>query len=256
MPASVEYTEQASPLPATPPGTLVQNAGPSGAVAATNDPGTTTTPGGTGAAQQPGAVPSIQPMAGVAGTGAPVAMGTGGVGAPITMMTGTGGAGVMSGAGGMSAPTTGAAATKLTATITTVTQGGKYAPKNVGAIWIADSSGKWLFTLEYWNSLVNSQWLTKYNSVNGPAYVLFGATAPADTVTGATLAMHKTHTVNWSFKDSKGQVVPDGAYKLMIELTEASATGKTQEYDFMKGPAASTTPADTAYFTGVKIDLK
>jgi hypothetical protein len=146
--------------------------------------------------------------------------------------------------------------TSLTATITTVTQGGKYAPKNVGAIWVGDASGKWIYTLEYWDSLVNTQWLTKYNGVNGPAYVLFGATAPPDVISGATMLGHKTHNVKWSLKDSKGTVVPDGAYKLVIELTEASSTGKSQEYDFTKGAPAAVMAPDTTYFTGVQINLK
>jgi flagellar hook assembly protein FlgD len=69
--------------------------------------------------------------------------------------------------------------------------------------------------------------------------------------------MHKTHSVTWSLKDSMGKEVPDGAYKLVIELTEASSTGKSQEIDFMKAAGAPPVmPADTQYYTGMKLTLQ
>jgi flagellar hook assembly protein FlgD len=76
-------------------------------------------------------------------------------------------------------------------------------------------------------------------------------------MTSATLPNHKTHSVTWRLKDSNGNVVPDGNYKLVIELTEFSGTGKSQEYDFTKGPGPTMVmPPDTQYYTGVQISVQ
>jgi hypothetical protein len=214
-----------------------------------------------GMAGAPGGAGVRTPDAGMPASGAG-GRGTGGMGA---MTGGTGGMGAMTGGtGGMGAAgmsggqTGGPKPTKLNFSVTTKPQGGKFTPKNIGAIWIQDASGKWVYTLDWWSSLLNSQWQTKYNSVQGPSYTpFFGTKAPPDVMTSATLTMHKTHSVSWSLKDSNGAEAPDGDYTLVIELTEAEASGQVQEIPFTKGPAPVTmTPADTQYYTGMKLDLQ
>jgi hypothetical protein len=99
--------------------------------------------------------------------------------------------------------------------------------------------------------------VSRYNSVKGPTYTFFDPKPGADVVTSATLSMHKTHTVSWGFEGSSGSEVPDGDYKLIIELTEAEGDGKFEEFAFTKGADPVTlTPADTQYYTGIKITLE
>jgi hypothetical protein len=194
--------------------------------------------------------------------GAPsTSTGTGGMGDMPSMSTGTGGmdgaSSMSTGTGGMGAETSGPKPTRLTATITTKTMGGKYAPKNVGAIWIEDSSGKWVYTLDWWDGLLNVQWLTHYNSVQGPSYTFFDPKPGPDVITSPTLNMHKTHEVSWGFEDKNGAQVPDGDYKLKIEITEESATGTVEEIPFTKGPEPVTLmPPDKPCCVGMKLTLE
>ncbi len=262
--AAVDYTEQPAALPVTPPaglGGLPSNSG--GAVAPTQntDPGIGAGPAApTGTGQAAPTTPQTNPAAPAGSAGAaaaPMAAGTGGTGAPMTGSA-AGATGGTAGAGDPGGGTTaGPKPTMLSMQVTTVTQGGRYAPKNVGAIWVEDSSGKWVYTLEYWDGFINAQWLTAYQASGGPAYVPVFSTIPPDVTASATLNAHKTHNVTWSLKDSKGNTVPDGAYKLVVEVTEYSGTGKSQSYDFNVGPdPVDLSPPDTQYYTGVKVTLK
>lgn len=115
------------------------------------DPATQTDPTSP-AASTPGA--AHNPKAAAATSSA-----TAGSGSSSTDPSGTAGSGgagsgadMTAGTGGSTAPAdaAGTAASALSVTLTTVTQGGKYAPLNVGAIWIETTSGQWIDTLEYW----------------------------------------------------------------------------------------------------------
>lgn len=205
--------------------------------------------GGMGAAGMTAMSTGTGGMMGANGTKPPTSTGTGGMGGSVSPMS--------TGTGGMSGETAGPKPTKLTATITTKTQGGQYAPKNVGAIWIEDSSGKWVYTLDWWNSLLNAGWLSRYGKVKGPSFTFFDPKPGPDVVTSATLPMHKTHNVSWGLEGSSGSEVPDGDYKLVIELTEKEGDGQFQEIPFTKGAEPVTLmPADTQYYTGIKITLE
>jgi hypothetical protein len=216
---------------------------------------------------------SIAPPPVVMGSGgAPVLPGTGGMGTNgVKPPQGTGGAGVagmgavgMGGSGGMGATTGGSTLTMLTFEVMTMTQNGRYAPKNVGAIWIEDSSGKWVYTLDYWNGPQNTDKLQRYNSVSGPKYVqpFFFIPpdavwpAPADVVTTATLPAPSMHTAKWNLKDKSGSVVPDGMYKLVIELTESDLAGKFHEIPFMKGSAPVMVMDSTPEYSGMKLTVQ
>ena len=41
-----------------------------------------------------------------------------------------------------------------------------------------------------------------------------------DAISRATLRRHEKHMLTWDMKDLMGQVVPDGKYKVGIEVTE------------------------------------
>jgi hypothetical protein len=99
--------------------------------------------------------------------------------------------------------------------------------------------------------------LTRYSKDGGVSYDGFFTQAPPDVIASATLKTHKTHTSKWDFKDSSGKVVPDGTYHVVVELTEASTTGKSAQFEFTKGAGAMVVPTtDDPYFKDVKLELK
>ena len=155
-------------------------------------------------------------------------------------------------------------ATKLKVQFTTKSYGGMYQPVNLGAVWVEDASGKWVYTLEMWCGWQNTKSLKPYNSAGGADYSVglfpgsFTTMPPMDVVTSATLRQHKPHNSGaWSLKDSKGAEVPDGMYKLKLEVTEQEDEGKVLEVPFMKGAAPGPIAApDSAVFTNLKIELQ
>lgn len=158
--------------------------------------------------------------------------------------------------------TAGPRPTVLTFEFTSVTQNGRYAPDNVGAVWVESASGQWVHTLEFWGNVPNGSHLNRYLSVSGPDYgSFFGipvTTVPPDVVTTATLHMHKTHTgLSWNLENASGAAVPDGTYTLVIELTEAEAAGQFLEIPFVIGASATApTLPSSPYYTGIKLTLQ
>jgi hypothetical protein len=219
--------------------------------AATGAMGTVTTP------------PPASTQGGAGGTS--VAPGAAGMGAAGT--TGTGAAGMGMGAAGMasagaggasgSGPGTMASAGTLTIDFTTVNQHGTYAPANVGAVWIQNGSGMFLRTLERWGSIRASH-LTRWTMASGGWSSFFGIGANADemdAVSRATLGSAQAHHVTWDLRDLQKQLVPDGKYQILIEVTEDNfKPGASAEVDFDKGPAPqSLKPADMLPYTGLTV---
>jgi hypothetical protein len=138
--------------------------------------------------------------------------------------------------------------TALAFEVTTKAIGGKYQPKNVGAIWIADASGKLVKSLEVW-AATRVRYLSEYNKTRAGMSV--------DTTSRATLPNHRAHKVTWDLKDRSGAPVPKGKYKLTLELTDTDSTGKTTSVDFdTSGNASTLMPPDSACFTGMRLELK
>jgi hypothetical protein len=163
-----------------------------------------------------------------------------------------------------SQPSAAPKAGKLNVSFTTKTYGGKYAPVNLGAVWIEDSAGKWVYTLEMWCGWQNTKSLMPYNAAGGVDYSvgLFPGSnttmPPSDVITAATQRQHKQHSgASWSFKDKDGKEVPDGMYKLKLEITEQEDAGKIVEVPIMKGaPAGLVMATDGPGFTNLKIELQ
>ena len=55
----------------------------------------------------------------------------------------------------------------MTIAFTAVNQHGTYSPRNVGAVWIVDSSGKFVKTLTVW-AFIRAIYLQKWYSSSGP----------------------------------------------------------------------------------------
>lgn len=167
--------------------------------------------------------------------------GTGGMG----MIAGTGGMGMNTGTGG-STETTGAMPTMVTFDVTTASQGGRYEPQNIGAIWVEDSSGKYIKTLEVWAS-IRAIYLSRWLSVNA-----WGD--QTDAVSSATLRMHKAHHATWDLTDSNGKTVPDGDYSIYVESTDQDRAGANTSIKFTKGPkSAIVMPSDEMAFKSLKL---
>jgi hypothetical protein len=169
-------------------------------------------------------------------------------------MAGSSGEGGRSGAGG-SQGTVDAGAPPPTnscmkVVVTTATDNGRYSPRNVGAIWIAGSSGNFIKTLALWGSRrINN--LTAWNSATSQAG-LGGNTV--DAVTGATMSSHQTHTVTWTCTDTKEKIVPDGPYGVYFEMTDQNGTGPSTSVQFTKGTMPlALSPADKPNFKGLSV---
>lgn len=115
-------------------------------------------------------------------------------------------------------------------TIRTTTPGGNFSPKNIGAIWVEDSSGNFIKTLQIWADK-RIQYLYTWNAISGGNKV--------DAVTSATLSSHQTHNVTWNVKDVQGNIVPNGQYKLIIEMTDQHAQGPLSSFSFPVGEASN-----------------
>ena len=111
-----------------------------------------------------------------AGSGGKGGTGAGGAG-PGTGGMGTGGTAAGSGGTTGTPPVTASAGT-LTIDFTTVGNGGNYAPRNIGAVWVVGPSGKFVKTLERW-AAARATYLAKWKSSGVPAWsAFFGIGAP------------------------------------------------------------------------------
>jgi len=163
--------------------------------------------------------------------------------------TGEGGSVATAGTGGGSDGEAGSAAEpeptgapgSLMVSVMSAAVGGRYAPRNVGAIWIETGSGEFVKTIERWAG-IRANDLRAWNQASGGwGFSFFGPPSSpdaVDAVTAATLRGHQMHSPTWAFKGADGMVVPDGAYKVVMEVADGSAA--RSEVMFTKGPMPQT----------------
>jgi hypothetical protein len=126
--------------------------------------------------------------------------------------------------------------------------GGRFAPKNVGAIWIEDTAGAYVKTVELWGQ-TRAKWLVRFQAAASGNVV--------DAVTGATLLSHGTHEVTWNLTDLDGCEVANQTYQLLLELTDRSGEGASHVVPFDKGVApADLAPADSSTFHDMRLRLE
>ena len=130
--------------------------------------------------------------------------------------------------------------------VTTVTDGGTYAPRNVFAIWVTDAQTNFVKTLLV-RAVTQKRWLIKWNLDSGGNSV--------DGITGATRPTHGATNVSWNCRDTSGVVVPDGLYRVFVEFTERNGQGPyTTAVSFVKGTSAiNLSPANLPRFTGMNL---
>lgn len=138
----------------------------------------------------------------------------------------------------------------LSVSVTTSSTGGNYAPRNVVAIWIEDSSGKFVKTLlAYANSRIThlNTWEIS-SATSGTAY------NRVDAITGATQNSHGTRTCTWNGTDYTGKLVADGEYKIKMELTDKNSTGNTSTIIFTKSSSSlKLNPANQTSFSSISL---
>jgi hypothetical protein len=135
---------------------------------------------------------------------------------------------------------------RLVFRVTTKTQSGRYEPKNVGAIWIANAQGRGVKTLALWATL-RIRYLPDYLKSNPMRDTV-------DVVTRATLPTHQAHEVTWNLKGADNQMVPDGQYSVQLEVTDRDAPGQTLSVPFTKRADAEVIkPSDTPYFANIEL---
>lgn len=143
----------------------------------------------------------------------------------------------------------------LTVAFMSVGPGGRYAPRNCGAVWIEDSSGKFVKTIERWTA-IRERYLEKWTMASGGwGFSIFGGGTmnadQVDVVSAGTLSRHQMHMSTWNMKNVAGEVVPDGKYSVVVEVTEG--TSGVGRVEFVKGPMAQKVDGKAPVFSNMTV---
>lgn len=150
--------------------------------------------------------------------------------------------------GGGGGGCSGTSLTGLHIVVRTTPFGGRYKPKNIGAIWIETASGQYVKTVKRW-ARRRLPYLTRYNASSGGDVT--------DAVSGATLTAHQTHDVTWNLAGRDGCEIAAGAYRVAMELTDQDAPGAFATFPFTMGSAPQTLrPTETAQFHDLLLELR
>lgn len=126
--------------------------------------------------------------------------------------------------------------------------GRSYAPENILAIWVEDNTGKFVKTLII-NAARYKTFLTSWKNSTSAVGSAFNS---VDALTGATNPNHGIRTSIWNGTDFTGKLVPDGIYRVCMELTETNSTGNFVYYTITKGKTADVQkPADMTSFSEI-----
>lgn len=139
----------------------------------------------------------------------------------------------------------------LSVSVSTSSAGGNYAPRNIVAIWVEDNSGKFVKTLlAYANNRI-----THLNTWQASTLAIGNEFNKTDAITGATQSSHGTRTCQWNGTDYSGKLMPDGEYKLRMELTDKNGTGNFASFSFTKGlNTQKQTPANVPSFSTISLN--
>jgi hypothetical protein len=137
--------------------------------------------------------------------------------------------------------------------VTTVTARGRYAPVNVGAIWISDAQSKFVKTLRWWGRVRLS---------NATAWTQATGSNKTDAVSGASRTSHGQLNATWDCTDVGKNAVADGQYVAHVTFAESDAnpffpgTPIQASVNFTKSSAGADAPGqDTANFTSMHVKL-
>ena len=114
--------------------------------------------------------------------------------------------------------------------VTTSPGSGRSAPRHVLAVWITDAQDQFVATVE-----VRAGKRKKY--LAGWLAAL-GQREP-DGIAGATLKTHEPRVFTWDCRDAAGQLVPPGAYRWNVEISDRNKAGwrtPPEHLAFVVGP--------------------
>ncbi|HEY0709404.1 MAG TPA: DUF2271 domain-containing protein [Polyangia bacterium] len=150
--------------------------------------------------------------------------------------------------GGGGPPTT--CTFRVTAMTRTANRG--YAPRNVGALWVADSTGKFVKSLNVWGNRRLSH-LERWVAATRASGMVNNR---VDAVTAATMNTHAMRMGVWNCTDFNKAVVPDGEYQMCFEANEASNSASLVDcVRFTKARMpVKLNPPDTTMFTMRVVD--
>lgn len=139
----------------------------------------------------------------------------------------------------------------LAVSVTTSSTGGNFAPRNILAIWIEDSSGKFVKTLLAYAN-IRKTYLNTWEASTTTAGSVYNS---VDAITGATQSSHGTRTCTWNGTDYAGNLMADGDYRVRMELTDKNATGNVASFTFAKGATSQKlSPASVSSFSAVTLN--
>lgn len=125
--------------------------------------------------------------------------------------------------------------------------GGRFAPRNVGAIWIEDWSGSFVKTVARWGK-TRAKWLLRFNASAHENVV--------DAITGATLLSHEAHDVTWNLTDVSHCEIAAGDYQVVMEHTDRDGAGVSLAIPFHKDQSTfAITSPETLYFHDIALTL-
>ena len=137
--------------------------------------------------------------------------------------------------------------------VTTTSYGGRFRPRNVGAIYIETSSGGFVKTLNVWGT-IELRNLTDWQQLS--------AGNTTDAVTGATRSNAGLLSGSWDCTGVDRQPVPDGQYQACCSFQEDDAlpffgpAPKKACVTFDKGASFTVSAPDQPYFTQMTLTMQ
>src|SRR5262249_160667 len=126
--------------------------------------------------------------------------------------------------------------------------------RNVGAIWIQDSGGKFVKTLDAWGTIRLS---------NATAWTTVSSSSTVDAVTSATRAGHGPMTANWDCTNTSHSPVANASYQVCATCAADEAFPFVGPQPHLAcapfqtgGGPIDSSPPDVANFTGMHITLQ
>lgn len=139
----------------------------------------------------------------------------------------------------------------LSVVVTTSAAGGGYAPRNIVAIWVENEQGAFVKTLMAYAANRRTHlniWEQSTTAAGSPFNVV-------DAISGSTRNSHDTRNCTWDGTDVNGTLMPDGNYKLRMELTDKNSTGNYSTFNFVKNAEAYVlSPENVPSFAGIGIE--
>lgn len=140
---------------------------------------------------------------------------------------------------------------ELSVTVTTSTAGGGYAPRHIIAIWVETEQGNFVKTLMAYAANRRTH-LNIWEQSTTAAGIPFNV---VDAITGSTRNSHDTRNCIWNGLDINGDLMPDGNYRLRMELTDKNSTGNYSTFNFTKNAESYVlSPANVPSFAGISIE--